>query len=290
MLQILFLGSFQHYSVQVLDRLAKKFTIVGVVTTPPRPAGRDLALKSTEVAIYSKNHNLPLFEPESLDTIPSFSRPDFLVVAGFGKLIPNPWLDFPKIMAVNLHQSLLPKYPGRFPAEWAILKGETETGDTLIKMSPEFDKGEILSQQVLPIDPDDTRETLYTRLYNLGGDLLISTLPRIASGQITPHPQPPGKHFYARQITREDGFIPWEDISVHLEHLESERAQRDPAVRGSSSTRDSKCEEISRKFRAFAGWPGVWTTTPAGTRLKLMALQPQILVQEEGKKIKPWLH
>lgn len=265
---ILFFGSFQKYSVQVLDKLVKNFDVIGVVTIPPHSAGRHLTLTPTEVAIYSKKHSLSLFEFETLDTLPVISRPDFLVVAGYGKLIPGSWLSFPKVMAVNLHQSLLPKYAGRFPAEWAILNSEVETGDTLIKMSPEFDAGDILAQQAIPIAPDDTRKTLYTKLYDLGGDMLVTYLPKIAAGQITPHPQPAGNYFYAKQITRDDGFIPWETFDSQLRTMN---------------------HELLTKFRAFAGWPGVWTTMPNNSRLKLIALAPEVLVQEEGGKIKPWL-
>ena len=271
MQSLVFFGSFQAYSVQVLDKLRQNFTIVGVVTTPPAPKGRHLTLAPTEVAIYAKNHKLPLFELPSLEGNPSEILrlrlpPDFLVVAGYGKLIPASWLDLPKVMAINLHQSLLPKYRGRCPAEWAILRGETETGVTLIRMTPEFDRGPLLAQASLPIAPDDTRETLYTKLYDLGADLLVKSLPQIASGHIVPHPQPAGKYFYARQITREDGFIPWADFTSQL---------------------SSASSQLALKLRALAGWPGVWTTNPSGQRLKLVSLNPP-MVQYAGQKPQPY--
>lgn len=269
-LKILFFGSFQKFSVLVLEKLTHHFQVTGVVTTPPQPAGRHMLPVSTDVSIYSKKQNLPLFELESLDEKSRLllpPHPDFIVVAGFGKLIPPSWLEYPKIMSVNLHQSLLPKYAGRFPAEWAILNGETETGNTLIKMSPEFDKGEILVQETIPISSDDTRVTLYSKLYDQGGDLLVKYLPQIAAGQISPHPQPSGNKFYAKQLTREDGFIPWDKFVPQLEN---------------------RHQELTIKFRALQGWPGVWTTTPKQKRLKLISLHPRILIQEEGKTPKPW--
>lgn len=265
-MDLIFFGSFQSYSVQVLDQLAKNFTITAVVTTPPAPAGRHLTLTPTEVALYAKKHKLPLYELQSLDIIPSIDHPDFLVVAGYGKLIPTTWLDLPKIMAINLHQSLLPKYRGRCPAEWAILRGETETGITLIQMTPDFDRGPILAQATLPIDPADTRETLYKKLYALGTNLLVESLPQIASGQITARPQASDRYFYARQITREDGFIPWDEFTSQL-------SPSNP--------------QLARKLRALAGWPGVWTTDPSGKRLKLVSLNPT-MVQYEGKKPQSW--
>lgn len=255
---LVFFGSFQNYSVSVLDKLKDHFTILGVVTTPSAPSGRHLILTPNPIQIYCQQHAIPVFPLADLSQIPTdLAKPDFLVVAGYGKLIPNLWLTFPKIAPLNLHQSLLPKYPGRFPAEWAILNGETKTGVTLIKMSAKFDKGEIYAQSKIPISNTDTRETLYTKLYLAGADLIIQSLPQIVSGQLQSHPQPTGKYFYARQLTREDGFLPWNDFIKF---------------------------DYDRKFRAFYPWPGVWSTNPEGKRVKLIALKPEIITQEEGKK------
>jgi methionyl-tRNA formyltransferase len=261
MFSIIFFGSFQEYSVAVLDKLAENFQITAVVTTPPAPKGRHLQLTPTEVSVYSKKHNLPLFELSELKDIPFDTQPDFFVVAGYGKLLPSTWLAYPKVMAVNLHPSLLPKYPGRFPAEWAILNNETTTGISLIQMSPEFDKGDILFQTPIPISPDDTKHTLYQKLFTLGADSLITTLPQIASGQITPLPQSKEKVFYARGLTREDGFVPFEEFKE-----QSSRSNSPLLV----------------KLRALNPWPGVWTIHPNGQRIKLISLSP-LTTQEENK-------
>ena len=262
-MKLVFFGSFQHHSVQVLEKLVKHFSVTAVITTPPKPKGRHMELAKTEVQIYSEIKKVPVFTLESLDEIPGDSdRPDFIIVAGYGKLIPNNWLAFPKLMAINMHASLLPHYRGAFPAEWAILRGEKETGITLVAMSPEFDKGEILIQESIPIETNDTHETLYTKLYDLGADLLVENLPKIAAGKITPKQQPPGTFFYARKITRDDGFVPWQEFNKFSETVE-------------------------RKFRAFCGWPGVWTIYK-GKRLKLIVLTPKIIVQLEGKKPVPF--
>lgn len=256
-MKIVFFGSFQSYSVQVFEKLIKHFSVIAVITTPPKPAGRHMELSPTEVQRFAVAHTLPVYPLESLAIIPGkIDRPDFIVVAGYGKLIPSPWLDFPKVMAMNVHPSLLPQYRGAFPAEWAILKGEKETGVTLVKMSSEFDKGEIVAQQKIPIATDDTRETLYKKLYDLGGDLLVETLRH----KITVRPQPTGDFFYARRLTREDGFVPWEEFK--------------------------NIDSLDRKWRALTPWPGVWTTTPQGKRLKLISINPTV-VQLEGKKPTP---
>lgn len=253
---IIFFGSFQNYSVQVLEKLLKHFTVTAVVTTPPKPAGRHMTLTPTPVADYARKNNLQLYELYDLSTLPDIPRPDFLIVAGYGKLIPPAWLDFPKNMAINMHPSLLPAYRGAMPAEWAILNGEKETGATLVKMSSEFDKGGIIAQKSIPIASTDTRETLYSKLYDLGSDLLVKTLP----AKITVSPQPTGNFFYARRLTREDGFVPWDEFQ--------------------------NIQSLDRKFRALSPWPGVWSTTPQGKRIKLISITHPI-VQLDGKKPTP---
>lgn len=253
-MNIVFFGSFQTYSVQVLEKLQKHFSVSAVVTTPPKPAGRHMELQKTAVALFAEKHTIPLFPLESLETIPNnLEQPDFLVVAGYGKLIPPIWLDFPKKMAINMHPSLLPAYRGAFPAEWALLHSEKETGATLVKMSSEFDKGGLIAQKSIPIASTDTRQTLYKKLYDIGSDLLVETLPK----KITPRPQPVGDFFYARKLTRQDGFVPWKEFkNIH---------------------------SLDRKFRALTPWPGIWSSTPSGKRMKLISIHPPIVQLDGGK-------
>jgi methionyl-tRNA formyltransferase len=263
-IRVVFFGSFQAYSVQVLSALTKYFNIVAVVTTPAKPQGRHLTVIPTPVEAFARNHDIPAFALEHLEKMPkTMPNTDFFVVAGYGKRIPASWLTFPNIMAVNVHPSLLPLYRGAFPAEWAILRGEKETGITLLKISPMFDTGDILVQKSLPIAPDDTRLTLYKKLYDLGGKLLIAYLPKIAQRKIAPIPQPAGTYFYARRLTRQDGFVGWKEFREAL---------------------TSNPNALERNFRALVGWPGVWTTTPKGKRLILVSLMPTPIVQLEGKK------
>lgn len=272
--QVIFFGSFGDFSVSVLDRLHqdKNYEMSAVVTTAPAPKGRHLHLSKNETQDYSEKHNIRCYPLKTLSQIPSElvqNRPDFIVVAGYGQLIPKSWLDLPKIMSINMHPSLLPDYPGRCPAEWAILNGESETGVTIIQMNEKFDTGPILAQEKIPIDPDDTRLTLYTKLFDLGARMLIKQLPKIAQGDIRHKSQITNlkSNFYARQITRQDGFIPWDEFNNQITNHKS---------------------QISTKHRAFAGWPGVWTTNSEGKRIKLIAQKPQVLIQEEGQNPKPW--
>jgi len=267
-ISVVFFGSFQTYSVQVLKQLAKHFRVSAVVTTPAKPQGRHLTVSPTPVEAFARSHNIAVFALDELVALPkTMPKPDFFVVAGYGKRIPATWLTFPTVMAINVHQSLLPHYRGVFPAEWAILRGEKETGITILRMSPEFDTGEILTQKSLAIHSDDTHLTLYKKLYDLGGKLLLEYLPKIAERKVTPIPQPAGTYFYARRLTRQDGFVGWKEFEEALTN--------NPHL-------------LDRKLRAFTGWPGVWTTTPKGKRLILVSLKPAPVVQLEGKKPVAW--
>ncbi len=307
---ILFFGSFQKYSVQVLEKVYNSgFKIHGVVTTPPRYQGRHLTLTKNPVHIFAESHRIPFFTPESLDASQisylksQISNPDFLVVAGYGKLLPPEWLAYSKIMSVNMHPSLLPKYRGTTPAEWAILNGEKETGVSLIKMSPEFDKGEILTQKKLEILAADTTESLYQKLFDLGAELLIESLPNLGSDlknqartPVVPSPQT-GSPSYARKFTREDGFIPWETLLLATEGKTPSLNKLPPLI--GEIMHKSRLDighwtlMITRMLRAFGAWPGMWTTQPNGKRLKILKAHLDDeklvvdLVQEEGERPKP---
>lgn len=263
-LSIVFFGSFQRYSVVVLEKLTNHFDVLAVITTAPKPAGRHMTLTPTAVAIYARENGLPVYELADLATIPNIPRPDYIVVAGYREKLPPIWLSFPKIIAVNMHPSLLPDYRGAFPGEWVILHGETKTGVTILSMSEAFDRGGILSQKEVAITATETRDSLYEKLFSVGADLLVKTLSKKLD---PPKPQPPGEYFYARKLTREDGFVPWELFSKQIE---------------------SHADELDRKLRALYPWPGIWTILPDGKRLKLISLRPRVLVQLEGKTPIPY--
>lgn len=264
MISLVFFGSFQNFSTLTLQKLidSKLFTINAVVTTPPRPGNHGIITK-THTHLFCEANNIPVFPLQNLDTIPSeIVKPDFIFVSGYGKIIPNNWLNFPKIMSINAHQSLLPNYAGRFPAQWVILNNEKETGVTLIKMSPQFDKGEILIQSKINILPTDTSESLYTKLYDLSASLFINTTPKILKNLITPIPQT-GTGFYAHQLTKQDGYI-------------------------------TDFNNLDKLIRALNPWPGVWThvSDHSGKKLilKIISTKNNIpdVVLIEGKKPTKW--
>ena len=194
---------------------------------------------------------------------------DFIVVAGYGKLLPKQWLEFPKVAAINFHPSLLPQYPGPAPVEWALLKGEKITGISIIKMTEEYDQGPIIAQKKLPILPTDTRLTLYQKLYELGAEMIVKLLSqgiRNSKLEIRNSLQPRQKSniVYARRLQRDDGFTPWPQAQAAL-------------------TGGQNAAQVDRKIHALAGYPGVWTQLPTKTghrRLKLLSLTQ---VQFEGK-------
>jgi len=263
MITLVFFGSFQGYSTLTLQKLidSKLFKINAVITTPPKPGDRQ-SITKTHTHLFCEANNIPVYPLENLNIIPpEIAKPDFILVSGYGKIIPENWLNFPRIMAINAHQSLLPAYAGRFPVQWAILNNETVTGVTLIKMSTQFDKGEILIQSKINILPIDTSSTLYTKLYELSAKLFIEIAPNIDS--VTPTPQS-GTGFYARQLTKDDGYV-------------------------------TNFNNLDKLIRALNPWPGVWTHVFDQNHKKLIMKiisidknnQPEnVLI--EGKKPTKW--
>lgn len=299
-MNLIFFGSFQHYSTKILKALIEDsdITVAGVVTTPPAPVGPQKILTKTDVHRYAKSQNLPVFTPtdlsdsefKTLHTVSDIQHTDFFIVAGYGKLLPASWLTAPRYGALNLHFSLLPKFRGANPAEWAILLGEPETGITLMQMAEEFDTGAIIDRASLPIDqvnPEpsrrDTRESLYEKLYSLGAKKLPNMLkkhfqhlhyPKILNTkyQILKQPKatptPPAYRF-----KRADGFIPWQIITTAMTGQPYDGNLLPTHLR----TAFRYCHHIAiqpfnhsafieRALRALAGYPGAWTYVPTTKR------------------------
>lgn len=295
---LVFAGSFQDYSSQVLNALLASATVkvVGVLTTPPQPQGRRPEPVPNPVHQLALEHELPVWTPAELDddvlqTLTGELRttPDLLLTAGYGKLLPPNWLSWPKFPALNLHFSLLPKYRGANPAEWAILRGETETGITLIEMSPSFDTGTMVAQAALPLDGDSTRESVYRQLYDLGGEILPTVLEWYVNGQpVSSFPnhslqlwqpaaeQPPSPTPYATRLGREDGFINVEGLRALLGGRPATSSHFSLVIKNylekTATVPDATWFE--RFTRAVKGFPSTWTkvTTARGaSRLKIIS-------------------
>ena len=301
---VVFLGSFQHYSTLVAEALVKNDSIkvVGVVTTPPQPAGRKKVLTKTHIHEWAERQRLPVVTPQTLDSaslrqlVSSFNtKVDLFVVAGYRNKLPKIWLEYPRLGAYNLHQSLLPKYRGTNPAEWAILTGEAETGVSLIRMTERFDAGPIIGQRSFAIAPNDTRESLYEKLYQTGGELTAEILPLLEvqhlKGKVQPRLSPTR---YARRLARHDGFIDWLTIvkarrgGLTIQDFTNNQLLNyliDDSISqaGIEPVNDFLVKLIERAVRALYGYPYLWTvveTKKGQKRLRILA------VQIEGGKLK----
>lgn len=260
-IKIIFFGSTDD-SLLVLRKLHglaignRSLEIACVVTQPPRPNGRKQMITPTPVEIWAKKHHLPLFsfssnphkswmyadENQVIDAIEPF-KADLVVSACYGQKIPQKTITDARLGGLNVHPSLLPRWRGADPVPWAILSGDHQAGVTIVTLNEKFDEGHIVAQKKIPMMNSDTSDALRTRLFTLGADLLINAIPdyvylRLPSPSSSPAISPSP---YARRLTRDDGFESWETIQKSF-------LDPDESVR------------LERKFRAFAPWPGVWTS------------------------------
>jgi len=236
-LNLVFCGTPQ-FAVPTLDRLVEAgFHISLVVTQPDRPKGRGLELVSSPVKQRALRLELPITQPESIKNNEAFRaqltklKPDAIIVVGYGRIIPQWMLNLPPLGNINLHASLLPKYRGAAPIQWAIARGETVTGVTTMKIDAGLDTGDILLQQEFPIAPNDTAETLAPKLAAAGAELIVETIRGLQTGNIHRRKQDEAQATLAPILKKEDGLI---DFSC-------------PAA------------EILNRLRGFQPWPGAYS-------------------------------
>jgi len=227
------------FSVPSLEQLIRDgHEVAAVFTQPDKPAGRGKHLHAPPVKTLALEHGMPVHQPAKIKTndevraIFESIAPDACVVVAYGKILPAWMLAIPRLGCINVHASLLPKYRGAAPINWAIANGERETGVTIMQMDAGMDTGPMLTQRAIPIGPEETAPELSARLAHLGAELLSETLPRIERGELTPQNQDDGEATYAPMLTREDGLIDW-SITAH---------------------------EIANRLRAFQPWPGTYTS------------------------------
>lgn len=214
-LRIVFMGT-PEFAVPSLRALVRSgYNVVGVVTTPDKPAGRGQKLHESDVKIAARELGLPILQPEKLRD-PAFVsameelRPDLGIVIAF-RMLPEVVWAMPRLGTFNLHASLLPQYRGAAPINWAIINGESKTGVTTFLLNHEIDKGAILGQVEMPIQPEDNVGILYNRLMTVGADLVVQTVERIAAREITPVVQPDEDASLqpAPKIFKNDCLIDW---------------------------------------------------------------------------------
>ena len=229
-MKIVFMGT-PEFAVPSLEALvAAGHQVVGVFSQPDKPKNRGMKLQPTPVKLCAMVHGLPVYQPTklrdgtALETVRSLA-PDLIVVAAYGRILPQEILDYPKYGCINVHSSLLPKYRGAAPIHWSILNGDKETGVTIMHMALALDAGDIISQVKTPIDPDETVEMLHDRLARLGADLLVETVQNIADGTATRTPQDESQVTLAPMLSREPartlhdqvrGLIPWPSATAEL--------------------------------------------------------------------------
>lgn len=186
--------------------------VTAVVTQPDKPKGRSKELVPPPVKAYATEQGLTVFQPEKIKTPEAVAElkkyeADLFVVAAFGQILSKEILEMPKYGCVNIHASLLPKYRGAAPIQWSIIDGEKETGVTIMQMDEGLDTGDILTRKIVPIDDEDTGESLFDKLCEAGSELLLTTIPQIEAGTLCPVKQDETKSTYAKMLKKELGNI-----------------------------------------------------------------------------------
>jgi len=214
MLKIVFMGTpdFAKESLQLLYE--NGYSILGVVTNPDKPKGRGMKMTFSPVKQYALEKKLTIYQPDNIKDNPDFINkmrelnPDVICVVAYGKILPKEILEIPKLGSINLHGSILPKYRGAAPIQWAILNGDTTTGVTTMYMNEEMDSGDIILKQEVNIDKDETTGELWNRLSTIGANLLIETLKMIIDGK-APRIKQSKEYTMAPILKKEIAKISW---------------------------------------------------------------------------------
>ena len=262
-MRTVFMGTPQ-FAVPILGSLLRSpYQVVAVYTQPDKPVGRRQRLTPSPVKELAREHKIPVIQPNTLKTAEVVEdlaslKPELIVVAAFGQILPREVLSLPKFGCLNIHPSLLPQYRGPSPVATSLLCGDLLTGVTIILMDEGLDSGPILAQEKVGIAATDTTGSLTAKLAHVGAGLLMDTLPKWLKGELEPQPQGESQATYSRLITSKDGEIDW--------HL--------PAV------------ELWQRVRAFNPWPGCYTWWQ-GKRLKIHSAAPvsRLARGEVGKVI-----
>ncbi|WP_448875174.1 methionyl-tRNA formyltransferase [Desulfobulbus propionicus] len=223
-LKIVFMGT-PDFAVPSLQALIDSpHELVAVVCQPDRQRGRGKVLSPPPVKMLATEHNLPVLQPDSVRTEVFFSQlqdlaPDLLVVVAYGKILPLRLLEAPRLGAINVHGSILPKYRGAAPIQWAVINGETETGITIMQMDAGMDTGDILLVERTPIGPHETAGELFDRLARMGGALLGPAIDQLAAGQLIRRPQDHALATTAPMLNKEMGHIDWSLPARKLQSL-----------------------------------------------------------------------
>ena len=236
MLKIVFMGS-PDFAVPTLKALIQspEIQVCAVVTQPDKPAGRGRQIIEPPVKICAVENKIPCYQPEKLKTQEMFDilskiEPDFFVTIAYGKILRQAFLDIPRIAPLNLHASLLPKYRGAAPVQWAILNGEKQTGVCLMKMDAGMDTGPVYTREIIDIAEDETPSTLFGKLSHLSAKILMDNIFNIANGTLNPIPQQ-GEPSAAPPLEKSMGLLDF----------------------------NQDAQILARKIRGLSGWPNAYT-------------------------------
>jgi methionyl-tRNA formyltransferase len=248
-MRILFMGT-PDFAVASLKRLVEDgHEVCGVFTQPDKPKNRGHKLAFSPVKEYALTQDLPVYQPQKMRDgeamgIAAQLAPELIVVAAYGKILPEEILNAPPYGSINVHSSLLPKYRGAAPINWAILDGERETGVSIMYMARELDAGDVILQKTTPIGAEENAQELTARLADLGAEALAETVTALAAGTAARTPQDESKQSYASMLTREMSPIDW-SRSAH---------------------------QISCQVRGLIPWPCASTDIISGEEMKIFAV------------------
>lgn len=292
-LRVLFMGTpdFAVPSFVALADRSTEFQVVGVVTQPDRRAGRGRSLKPSPIKLAATERDIPVLTPtkmKSAATREAFAalRPDLIVVAAYGRILPPALLELPPRRCVNVHASLLPRHRGASPIAHSIMAGDEETGISIMQMEAGLDTGPVYSTRAIRLDESATCGNLTATLAELGAELLLETLPQIAAGQLVPTPQDDGRATYAPLLQKADGRLDFTEAAATL-------ARR---VRGLSPwpgaftfVRDQRVQVLAATVAdvAAAGEPGRVVDTDGGDGIVVACGEGALLLREvrpAGKK------
>lgn len=235
-LRVVYMGT-PEFAVPALKALLEsRHQVVGVVTNPDKPVGRGNKMQGSPVKQAALEAGVEVFQPKSLRKPESLAQlqawaPDLIVVAAYGKILPPSVLALPELGCLNIHASILPKYRGAAPINWAIVRGESVSGVTIMQMEEGLDTGPMLLEQTVSIEPADTAQQLHDKLYVLGGPLLLEAIDGLLDGSLQPRPQDDSVATWAPMLKREDGEVDW----------------------------SLSAQQLHDKIRGFYPWPGAYT-------------------------------
>jgi methionyl-tRNA formyltransferase len=264
-IRMIFMGTPEFGETMLRALLEKEYNVVAVFAQPDRPAGRRRELSVPPVKTLALSEKIPVEQPERLDAaaiarVKEF-KPDLIVVAAYGKVLPKEILDIPGFGCVNVHASLLPRWRGASPVQNALMAGDTETGVSVMLMDEGLDTGAIISQQALRIDQNDTAGTLLEKLGDLGAALLVETLPLWIRKKIEPKEQDSSASTACQLIEREDGRVFWSEAA----------------------------ESVWNRYRGLSPWPGIFTfwkrSNGEFVRIKLSRISVQKTDPETERKL-----